>query len=91
MGFPGWGAEDKTDTRYYQTIMILNMIYPLYQHGMADREYKQVPSINVSREQQSSQKVTSSLKDHIFDPNREYGHDIIKDSKKRDQEEADKI
>jgi len=36
----------------------------------------QIPSKNADRELQSSQKVTSSLKDHILYQDREYGYDI---------------
>ena len=61
-----------------------------------------IPSKNAYREQQSSEKVTLSLSNHILDQYREYGYDIIndqlqnkayvsKDNKKRNQEEADKI
>ena len=61
-----------------------------------------IPSKNAYREQQSSEKVTLSLTNHILDQDREYGYDIIndqlqnkayvsKENKRRNQEEADNI
>ena len=62
----------------------------------------QTPSKIADRELQSSQNVTSSLKDQILDQDRESSYDIIndqlqskanvcKDNKMRNQEEAEKI
>jgi len=61
-----------------------------------------IPSKIDDRELQSSQKITLSLKDHILDQDRGYRNDILndqlqnkanisKDSKKKNQEEADEI
>ena len=47
------------------------MIFSLYQHGLVDWRY--------ILEQQSSEKVTLSLTNHILDQDREYGYDIIND------------
>ena len=61
-----------------------------------------VPSKVAERELLSSQKITSTLKDHILSQDSEYGYDIIsdqqqeksktrQDNRKKDQDEADRV